>query len=582
MWFAHRNVKLRRISSRTPVPWSITKRMDRLQTGRSAGLDRQEVERRQVFRMRFGGARQVSVGLALVLWGTLELAASAQSLPPLPSTTAAQPLPMNRSDTPVRMTVELGWRPPAQGARALPAVELVVSDGQIVEAVLWPDDPAWRVVLDAGTARVPLGQGQTGKVRARVEAPIGATLQLHFGDHVVKFPLNALLDGPLRLAQAGMVEVEASRVGWDSLEVRLGDNAFDGTLAPGSSVPLMIGTNILTPEPAEVTVSLAAELRPARGGDPVWRLDRQDFTMATNGLVPARALTLPVPKVEGTYVLDVKATWVPSESAEGSRLARWWRRRRQAPAEPATVARRVTLAILAPKATAAENVTSTADVRVDLCDLGRARGAGRAIASGRTPRGGANWSWTVPDGAWVQSGRLDRLKGLLPRVGPDPAQLAGLDASGVAWTALGLKVPHPGKAHRLTVSVTGGHPSAVGVGLLFAGIRFGAEGVAWSQVALSVLSLWINASRGGKVIGRGAMRQLADVWPPLLAVGVAWACALAVDEHRGGWTPNLLLRCMAAAAAFAAVNLLLWRPQLHDVARSLREVFGRAQEGGSR
>lgn len=123
---------------------------------------------------------------------------------------------------------------------------------------------------------------------------------------------------------------------------------------------------------------------------------------------------------------------------------------------------------------------------------------------------------------------------------------------------------------------------AVGVGLLFAGIRFGAEGVAWSQVALSVLSLWINASRGGKVIGRGAMRQLADVWPPLLAVGVAWACALAVDEHRGGWTPNLLLRCMAAAAAFAAVNLLLWRPQLHDVARSLREVFGRAQEGGSR
>jgi O-antigen/teichoic acid export membrane protein len=119
----------------------------------------------------------------------------------------------------------------------------------------------------------------------------------------------------------------------------------------------------------------------------------------------------------------------------------------------------------------------------------------------------------------------------------------------------------------------------VGVALLFAGIQFGAQGVAWSQVVLSVASLWINASRGGKVIGRGTWRQLGDVWPPLLAVGAAWACAAALDDHRGGWTANLSLRCVAAAAAFSAVNLLLWRPQLRDVAGSLREAFGGGAKG---
>lgn len=120
---------------------------------------------------------------------------------------------------------------------------------------------------------------------------------------------------------------------------------------------------------------------------------------------------------------------------------------------------------------------------------------------------------------------------------------------------------------------------ALGVALLFAGIQFGSKGVAWSQVALSVLSLWINASRGGKLIGRGAWRQLADVWPPLLAVGLAWACAFALDDHCGGWTPNLMLRGAAATVAFVAANLLLWRQQLRDVASSLCEVFGGGAKG---
>ena len=41
--------------------------------------------------------------------------------------------------------------------------------------------------------------------------------------------------------------------------------------------------------------------------------------------------------------------------------------------------------------------------------------------------------------------------------------------AGLAWSALGLKVPNPGRPHRLTVTVTGGHPSALGVALVDSG-----------------------------------------------------------------------------------------------------------------
>jgi hypothetical protein len=508
----------------------------------------------------------------------------------------SQPLALGRADTPVRMTVELAWRPPAQGTRALPAVELIVADGQVVEAIVWPDDHAWRVVLESGSARVPLGQGQTGKVRARVEAPIGTTLQLHFGDHAVKFPLAALLDGPQRLTQAGMVEVEASRVPWDGLEVRLGDQAFDGTVPPGASVPLLIGTNVLTPEPAEVTVSLSAELRPVRGGEPVWRLDRQEFTMATNGPVPSRAVLLPVPKVEGTYALEVKATWTPSETAEGSRLARWWRRRRQAQAEPTSASRRVTLAVLAPKGPlidATPTPSPAAEQRADLCDLARGRALARPIASGRAPRGGPGWSWPVPEAAWVQSGRLDRLKGLLPRVGggPDPAQLGGVDGTGVSWTALGLKVPHPGRPHRLAVTVAGGQPSALGVGLLAWGTGAGGEGRArvlldacvssdpigeggnatsfswpvWPDSADPVLVLF-NRGAGPVRVGTIELTELAAPQAPAVVaeksttgreLGLDLTGPHDLDRFGGADDPTSLARDLAAHAAACGVTFVV-------------------------
>lgn len=383
-------------------------------------------------------------------------------------------------DPPVRLTIDMTWRPPASSNRPVASVSMELGEGQVIEAVAWPDDPAWRspIPVEAGSSRLAMGQGRHGKVRVRVEAPVEAGLQWRFGDQVVKLPIASLLDGPQKLSVTGMVEIEVARVAWDPLEIRLGDGGAEGILAPGGNVPLLIGTNLIAPEPGELTVALTAELRPIRGGEPVWKLDRQEFNVTTNGAVPSRALTLPVPRAEGTYLLDVHASWTPAESPEGSRLARWLRRRRVPDATAASSAsRRMTLVAIGPRATEPE--PTPADSRADLYDLARWRTGPRPLASGRAPwpNGSAStispspgdtsaWAWTLPESAWVSPGRLDRLKGLLPRTGGDPALIAGVDGSGVAWTSVGLKAVHPGRPHRLSVTVAGGHPSAMGVGLV--------------------------------------------------------------------------------------------------------------------
>lgn len=416
-----------------------------------------------------------------ILLGIAGVSARAQVLP---VTRAAIPAASELSnDAPVRLTIDMTWCPPAGSSRPIPPATLELSDGQVIEALAWPDDPVRRspIVNGAGSPRLTMGHEQHGKVRARIEAPIASTLEWRFGDQLVKLPLSALLDGPQKLAPAGLVEIEVGRVAWDPLEIRLGNGAVEGLLTPGTTVPLLVGTNLLTPEPGELTVALWAELRPIRGGEPVWKLDRQEFNVHTNVPAPSRAVSLPVPRLEGTYVLDVHASWTPAESPDGSRMARWLRRRRVPEnVGVSTASRRLTLVSIDQRgpgsgAGSDSSTNGTSDTRVDLYDLSRWRSGSRPLASGRSPwtNGGAAtpgdasaWSWALPETAWVSPGRLDRLKGLLPRVGADPALVAGADGSGVAWTSVGLKVAHPGRPHKLRVTVNGGHPSALGVGLV--------------------------------------------------------------------------------------------------------------------
>ncbi len=52
------------------------------------------------------------------------------------------------------------------------------------------------------------------------------------------------------------------------------------------------------------------------------------------------------------------------------------------------------------------------------------------------------------------------------RSGTEAAKLDPADVSGLAWSAVGLKVTHPERPHRLTLKVKGGEPAALGVALI--------------------------------------------------------------------------------------------------------------------
>ena len=58
---------------------------------------------------------------------------------------------------------------------------------------------------------------------------------------------------------------------------------------------------------------------------------------------------------------------------------------------------------------------------------------------------------------------------------------------------------------------------AIGIVLILAGAWFGVMGIAWSQVAFSVVALAINTGYTRKLIGYGATAQLRDLAPSLLA-----------------------------------------------------------------
>jgi hypothetical protein len=387
----------------------------------------------------------------VVLLGTLALAA---------------PRETEGAELPIRLTVEVHWNQPAAaglgGPPGLPA-SLELTAGRVLEAMSWAEEGSEDPVPSSADARWMLGTGRSGRVRARLEAPIGASLVVRAGGQVVQFPLLSILEGPQQTAPQVPVGVTVERLAWDALEVRLDDGA--GTVAPGAVVPVTVGFNILTPEPTEVALRFSATLRPVRGGEPIWRVERSEI-VATNGRpAPARLLAVPAPRAEGTYVLEIQSSWEPVANLEGTRLGRWWRRRRSGGGAMNAAERQVALAVLAakPEPTAAAGRT---DVVIDSIDVSRGRGF-RPTASGRAPTDAPGQiSWTVPEAACAEQRGRERRRSLIGRSTPEAAVLGPPDAAGLAWTALGLKVPHPGRPHRLTVSVAGGRPSALGVALV--------------------------------------------------------------------------------------------------------------------
>ena len=179
---------------------------------------------------------------------------------------------------------------------------------------------------------------------------------------------------------------------------------------------------------------------------------------------------MPAPRGEGTYVLEVRSSWEPTASREGSRLGRLIRRRK-----PATVAssavRRVVFTVVDPAVRSVASAKKGRDghgreTEVDSIDLTRARSY-RPLAAGRSPAAEpGGFAWAVPPEALIESSRRDKLRGWIMRAGAEAAKLDAADASGLAWSAMGLKVTHPERPHRVTLKVRGGEPSALGVALI--------------------------------------------------------------------------------------------------------------------
>ena len=381
---------------------------------------------------------------------------------------------------PIRLTVEVAWGEPGDGPSGPSAqasgslVTLEISEGRVIEAIPWPAvEPSGRrngwAAGEAGTWR--LGDAPRGRVRARIEARPESTILLRQGAQVVNVPVVAVLERPQRTPASAPISVSVERLAWDSLDVDLGAPADTGIVTTGSEVPVTIGLNILWPEPAEVAVRYSATFRPARGGDEISRRVGQEVVTANASETTHRILALPAPRDEGAYVLEVQASWEPVVH-EGSRLGRLIRRRRAS--VTTTAIRRVSVIAMAPSPRPAPAPADSAagrdrrrgEVVVDSVDLSRSR-VHRPFAAGRSPMSEADRSiWPLPAEALIEPAGRDGLRGWFQRPETEVSRLESSSARGLAWSAVGLKVAHPDRPHRLTIRVNQGEPSALGVALI--------------------------------------------------------------------------------------------------------------------
>ncbi len=370
--------------------------------------------------------------------------------------------------------------PTIRGKAPTTSLVLELSEGRVVGAMAWPPVASGGTNGGAGWGPADgggwrLGDQDQGRARARIEAPLDAKLMVRRGGQVVSVPVGALLERPQRTPATAALTVAVERLAWDSLGVELGPSVADGIVAPGGDLPVSVGFHILWPEATDVTVRYSAVLRPARGGEAVARREVQEVVAANAPQPPVRVVELRAPAAEGAYVLEVQAAWEPV-AREGSRLGRLIRRRKTAPAATSCV-RRTSIVVLDPTmrpAAAATAAVATAREgrrgEVDSVDLSRPK-IHRPLASGRSPLAESGRSaWAVPAEALIEPSRRDRFRGWLLGTGAEvDLRLEPAGAAGLAWTAVGMKVSHPGRPHRLTVTVKDGEPAALGVALIDTG-----------------------------------------------------------------------------------------------------------------
>src|SRR5262249_36588064 len=148
----------------------------------------------------------------------------------------------------------------------------------------------------------------------------------------------AILERPWQTPGATRLTVAVERLPWDSIAVDLGRAGGDGIVAPEAEIPVSIAFNILWPDAAEVALRATAILHPVREGDPPKRYDLREVVPANRREPPVRIWNLPAPRTEGTYVLEIHASWEPA-GRDVSRLGRLIRRRKPAAVTNAAVRR---------------------------------------------------------------------------------------------------------------------------------------------------------------------------------------------------------------------------------------------------
>jgi hypothetical protein len=383
----------------------------------------------------------------------------------------------------VGITVELAWTV-SEGSEVAAAddanaVLLSLSEGQVTEALAWPLAPS---PSDSTSPRSrpdgtwQLGTEAVGRVRARIEASLASEFIIRRGSDVVRVPVSAVLERPQQTPAQAPLSVQISRLPWDSIAINLGPGAEDGIVTPSAALPVSVRYNILWPDAQEVTVRTTAVLKPLGDGEPLWSSEQRE-SIPANQLDPApRLLTVPAPTSEGTYVLEVSATWEPSGSRDGTRLGRLIRRRK-VQAASSTASRRVTFSVVAPGDASVSKTASvsprsgeTSETEVDSIDLGRIR-ANRFNAWGRSATVSPGRSlWALPAEALADAQRWNReqnrLRSWISRPVAEAASLGPADENGLAWSAIGLRVAHPERPHLLELTIAGGDPAALGVALV--------------------------------------------------------------------------------------------------------------------
>lgn len=366
---------------------------------------------------------------------------------------------------PVVLTLELDWTTP----EASPT-EIELSEGRILGAVVLQgglNDA--RTVTGDLKGVWQLGAGASGRARVRLQAPLGASLLVRSAGRTARVPIGSSAEGPWRTVAKDPLSLRVKRLPWDAIELRAVEPRT--TYAPGREIDLTLGFNILTPEPTEVSIRYVLELRPIGSSKVVWRLpERKEVAPTNNPSTPTRRVRVKLPEAEGVYLLEARASWDSTERGESSRPARrllHWRNSAERSA-----ARKTVLVVSRRESPAWEGereqrVEPSWEPFVDAIDLSKPL-SGRSFETGRSPIAAGGWAWSVPTSAWeIEPRRRERLRNLLARAtGVEPAKLPAADADGLAWSAFGLEVKHPGRPHRLTLKVVGGRPAALAIGLI--------------------------------------------------------------------------------------------------------------------